>query len=62
MPLDVKDETSIDNILGAVDMSLQYGEDLEVKVHVRVVGMCTCRCVNRISDIIMCKLYACLSM
>ena len=36
MPLDVKDETSIDNILGAVDMSLQYGEDLEVKVHVRV--------------------------
>lgn len=50
MPLNVKDETSIDNVLGAVDMSLQYGEDLEVKVHVGthvvwhvcVPGSCHC--------------------
>lgn len=50
MPLNVKDETSIDNVLGAVDMSLQYGEDLDVKVHVctrRVWYVCvpdSCHC------------------
>lgn len=48
MPLNVKDENSIDSVLGAVDMSLQYGEDLDVKVHVcaHMVWPGSCHCLQ----------------
>ena len=36
MPLDITDEASIDDLLGSIDVSLQYGEDQEVKVVVSI--------------------------
>jgi hypothetical protein len=32
IPLDITDESSIDDVLGAIDASLQFGEDQEVRV------------------------------
>lgn len=32
VPLDVRDEESIGEVLGQVDLAIQYGEDTEVKV------------------------------
>lgn len=32
VPLDARDEDSIAEVLGQVDMAIQYGEDAEVKV------------------------------
>jgi len=31
VPLNIRDEDSIDNVLAVVDSSIQYGEDLEVR-------------------------------
>lgn len=32
VPLDIRDEDSIAEVLGQVDLAIQYGEDTEVKV------------------------------
>ena len=31
VPLNIKDEDSIDHVLSCVDATIQYGEDLEVR-------------------------------
>ena len=33
IPLNIKDEDSIDTLLACVDASIQYGEDLEIREH-----------------------------
>jgi hypothetical protein len=47
IPLDITDESSIDDVLGAIDASLQFGEDQEVRVPVSFQAfLCDCKSTN----------------